>query len=39
MKDIEKHNDFEKLVAELSKGLSSGQPLTGKEGVFTPLLM
>ena len=38
MKDIEKQNDFEKLVAELSKGLSSGQPLTGKEGVFTPLL-
>lgn len=38
MKDIEKHNDFEKLVAELSKGLSTGQPLTGKDGVFTPLL-
>lgn len=38
MKDIEKQNDFEKLVTELSKGLSSGQPLTGKDGVFTPLL-
>ena len=38
MKDKKKKNDFEALVAELAKGVSSGQSLTGKDGVFTPLL-
>lgn len=38
MKDKEKQNDFEALVAQLAKGVSSGQSLTGKDGVFTPLL-
>ena len=38
MKDKENQTAFDKLVLELSKGLSSGQPLTGKDGVFTPLL-
>src|SRR5690606_4105924 len=38
MKDKKKKNEFEVLVAELAKGVSSGQSLTGKDGVFTPLL-
>lgn len=31
-------NQVDALVAELSKGLREGKPLTGREGIFTPLL-
>ena len=35
---MDNKKNFDDLVAELSKGLLEGKPLTGKDGVFTPLL-
>lgn len=35
---MDNKKNIDDLVAELSKGLLEGKPLTGKDGVFTPLL-
>lgn len=38
MKHMKNNKHLDALVAELSEQLSQGKPLTGQDGVFTPLL-
>ncbi len=35
---MDKKLDFERLSKEIADQIRSGKPLTGKDGVFTPLI-